>query len=160
MIIYEDLRNRCSVLRHKCVLLRQIHSKRMERFQRADSVLNIGTIIVASFLTFIGFFGIPKIAGIVSLLYPVSNDVVDLGFNGIVYLVLLFGILNVAFQFKEKAFRHWRAINLLTDYVTDLDTILAASTHTEAEIEHHMSFINYRYKHVVDILPPSTDADY
>jgi hypothetical protein len=160
MVTEEDLRKRCLALRHKCVLLRQIHSQKMDRFQRSDTTLTIGTVVVAAFLAFFGFLGLQKITQITNLIYPLSQDVVELGYNLLVFLVLLFSILNVAFQSKEKAFRHWRAINIMTDFVADIDNILAVSKLTDAEVERDIVFLNYRYKHVVDMLPPSTDADY
>jgi hypothetical protein len=160
MVAQDDLRTRCLQLRHKCVLLRQIHSLMMERFQTRDSILNIGTLLVAAFLTFFGFFGIDKITTIANLIYPLSKDTVDLGYSFIVFLVLLFTILGTAFQFKDKAFRHWRAINLMTDFVTDLDNILSTSSMSEAAAERNMSYINYKYKHITDVLPPSADKDY
>ena len=155
-----DLRERCKALRHKCVLLRQIHSQRMERLQLFDNVLNIGTVVVAAFLTFLGFLGIPKIAAVVNLCCSAPDEFVEFIFNMVVFLVLLFTILNLAFQLKEKAFQRWRSINLLTDFITDIDAVIAVSKIAQAEVERKMSFINSRYKHVVDILPPSTDHDY
>jgi hypothetical protein len=121
---------------------------------------NIGTVVAAAFLTFLGFLGIPKIVSLVSACCSVSNDGAEFTYNMVVFLVLLFTILNVAFQLKEKAFQRWRAINLLTDFITDIDGILAVSKIAQTEVERKMSFINSRYKHVVDILPPSTDGDY
>lgn len=156
----EELNARCAALRHKCVLLRQIHSMRMNKAERWDRVLNVGTVIVAALATFVGFFGTPKITHLVSLLYPASEDSVELAYNAIVFLVLLLSILNISFQFKEMGYRHWRAINILTDFVTDLDGITCVARHSDEELRKNMAFINYRYKHVVDILPPSSDADY
>ncbi|HEU0083207.1 MAG TPA: hypothetical protein VFQ87_10095 [Bradyrhizobium sp.] len=156
----EELDLRCAELRAKCVLLRQIHSQRMTHYVFMDNFLNIGTLIVAAIATFVGFFGISKITGLVGLVYMISSEVVDLIYNVVVFLVLIFAILNVAFQFKEKSHQHWRAINLLTDFVTDIDSILCVAKCTAEEIEKDMTFINSRYKHVVDILPPTSDRDY
>jgi hypothetical protein len=155
-----ELDLRCKELRHKCVLLRQIHSQRMTHYTYWDNFLNIGTLVVAAGATFVGFFGVSKITGLVSLIHPITNEVVDLIYNIVVFLVLVFSILNVAFQFKERSHQHWRAINLLTDFITDIDSILCVAEFTEAESEKEMTFINGRYKHVVDILPPTSDNDY
>jgi hypothetical protein len=156
----EDLRTRCAVLGHKCVLLRQIHSNRLNHYKLYDNALNLGTISVASFLTFIGFFGLDKIDLLINLIYPATKEIVELGYNLAVFFVLLFSLFNVAFQFKEKVFSHWRAINLITDFVTDLDDILSRSEIGQADVDKQMQFVNYRYKHIADILPPSTDRDY
>lgn len=155
-----ELDLRCASLREKCVLLRQIHSQRMTHYASLDNFLNIGTLIVAAMATFVGFFGVSKITGLVGMIYPISNEIVDLIYNVVVFLVLIFSILNVAFQFKEKSHQHWRAINLLTDFVTDMDGILSVAKCTAEEIEKDMTFVNSRYKHVVDILPPTSDRDY
>jgi uncharacterized protein len=155
-----ELDARCANLREKCVLLRQIHSQRMTYYVFMDNLLNIGTLVVAAFATFVGFFGVSKITGLVGLVYPISSEIVDLVYNVVVFLVLIFSILNVAFQFKEKSHQHWRAINLLTDFITDIDSIVCVSKFTPEEIEKNMTFINGRYKHVVDILPPTSDGDY
>jgi uncharacterized protein YhhL (DUF1145 family) len=155
-----ELDNRCNQLRHKCVLLRQIHSQRMAHFTRVDRIMDIGTLVAAAAATFVGFFGIQKITSLINLVYPASLEVTDFINNIIVFLVLLLSILNVAFQFKEKAHQHWRAINHLTDFVCDLDGILAVSDISAQDIEKEMAFINGRYKHVVDILPPTSDSDY
>jgi len=132
----------------------------MAHFVRVDRFLDIGTLIVAAAATFIGFFGISKITSLIALVYPVSAEVVDLANNVVVFFVLILSILNVAFQFKEKGHQHWRAINLLTDFISDLDAILAVSNMSEQEIEKEMAFINGRYKHVADVLPPTGDDDY
>jgi hypothetical protein len=132
----------------------------MEKFQRYDFILDTGTLIAAAFLTFLGFFGVIRITKIITLTYPVNQDIVDLGYNLVVFLVLLFTILNISFRFKEKSFQHWRAINSMTDFVTDIDNLLAHSRFDDFEIERYMSFLGYRYKHIIDILPPSTDRDY
>jgi hypothetical protein len=160
VVTKDELDLRCGELRKKCVLLRQIHSQRMTHYAFMDNVLNIGTLIVAAVATFVGFFGISKITGLVGLVYPISNEIVDLIYNIVVFLVLIFSILNVAFQFKEKSHQHWRAINLLTDFVTDIDSILCVAKFSAEEVEKDMTFINGRYKHVVDILPPTSDSDY
>jgi uncharacterized protein len=156
----EELDIRCAKLREKCVLLRQMHSQRMTNYAFWDDVLNIGTVVVAALATFVGFFGVPKITSLVSMIFPVSNEVIDLIYNLIIFFVLVFAILNVAFQLKEKSHQHWRAINLLTDFVTDLDGILSVAGLTADEIEKDMAFINERYKHVVDVLPATSDKDY
>jgi hypothetical protein len=156
----EELDIRCGKLHEKCDLLRQMHSQRMTYYASWDDVLNIGTVIVAALATFVGFFGVPKITSLVSMISPISNEVIDLIYNAIIFFVLVFSILNVAFQLKEKSHQHWRAINLLTDFVTDLDAILAVAGLTAEEIEKDMAFINERYKHVVDVLPATSDRDY
>jgi uncharacterized protein len=161
MIDLECLRKRCVTLRHNCNLLRQIHSNRMNTFQSADVFVTTGTIVIAALLTFMGFSGLDKITKFINgYVYSVSADLVEFSFNMIVFLVLLFTILNISFQFKEKSFRHWRAINLITDFVTDIDTIMAASSFSEAELEKHMLLLTSQYKHITDVLPPSSDRDY
>src|SRR5262245_29338595 len=81
-------------------------------------------------------------------------------FNMIVFLVLLFTILNISFLFIEKSFQHVLVINLITDFVTDNDTIMASSSFSEAELENHMLLLTSQYKHITDVLPPSSDRDY
>ena len=107
---------------------------RLAHFARFDRTLDIGTLIVAAAATFIGFFGIPKITSLIALAYPVSPEVVDLANSIVVFFVLILSILNVAFQFKEKGHQHWRAINLLTDFVSDLDAILSVSNMSDLKI--------------------------
>jgi|GEM_PF-6494761 len=97
----------------------------MERFQLFDRLLDLGTVTVAAFLTFIGFIGVTKIAAALNLVYPIADHLVELVFNFVVFLVLLFSIFNIAFRFKELVSQHWRSINLLTDFITDIDHILA-----------------------------------
>jgi hypothetical protein len=156
-----ELDQRCRQLQHNCALLRQIHSQRMTHFSRVDRVMDIGTLVAAAAATFVGFFGIQKIKSLIDLVFTgLSLEVIDFTNNIVVFLVLLLSILNVAFQFKEKAHQHWRAINFLTDFLSDLDAILAVSDMSEQEIEKEMAFINGRYKHVIDILPPTSDRDY
>ena len=156
-----ELDKRCEDLRHKCVLLRQIHSQRMSYFARVDRMMDIGTLVAAASATFLGFFGIQKLTGLINIVYPnATQDVVELANNVIVFFVLILSILNVAFQFKEKGHKHWRAINHLTDFVSDLDGILAVANISQQDIDREMAFINGRYKHVIDILPPTSDRDY
>jgi hypothetical protein len=132
----------------------------MNHFKRLDQGMDIGTLLTAAAATFVGFFGIEKITKLINLVYPLSQDVTDLLNNLIVFSVLILSILNVAFQFKEAAHQHWRAINHLTDFICDLDGILSVSDIAPQEVEKEMAAINGRYKHVVDILPPTTDNDY
>jgi hypothetical protein len=160
LVTKEELDLRCTKLREKCVLLRQIHSQRMTHYASLDSFLNVGTLVVAALATFVGFFGVPKITNLVGLVYPISSEIVDLIYNIVVFLVLLCSILNVAFQFKEKSNQHWRAINFLTDFVTDIDGILCVANLSAEQIDNDMTFVNERYKHVVDILPATSDKDY
>src|SRR5690242_3807620 len=93
-----ELDLRCGKLRQTCVLLRQIHSQRMSYYESRDTALNVGTLVVAALATFVGFFGVPKIASLVGIIHPVSNEIVDLIYNAIVFLVLLCSILGLAFQ--------------------------------------------------------------
>src|SRR5881628_2312802 len=94
-------------------ILRQIHSNKAFINKRRDDIQNVVTVVVAAFLTFVGFMGTTRLHDLFALFVEVPLLVIESVFNTLVFCVLAVVILNLIFRFNEKAAAHNRAIVIL-----------------------------------------------
>jgi len=141
-------------------ILRQIHSNKAFIYKRWDDGQNIVTVVVAAFLTFVGFMGTSRLHDLLALRVEVPVIVIEAIFNTLVFCVLAVVILNLIFRFSEKAAAHNRAIVILTGFVRDVDDLIKMQLFDDEDIPHLLHEVRERYKSITEILPPSTDKEF
>ena len=158
--IRERFVERLEAYRRLAEILRQIHSNKAFTNKRRDDAQNMVTVVVAAFLTFVGFMGTARLHDLFALVVNIPAILIESVFNTLVFCVLAVVILNLIFRFNEKAAAHNRAIVILTGFIRDLDDLLKMKTFKDDDIEHLLHEIRERYKSITEILPPSTDDDF
>jgi len=117
-------------------ILRQIHSNKAFAYKRWDDRQNIVTVVLAAFLTFVGFTGTTRLHDLVGLVRPIPMILIESVFNTLVFCVLAVVILNLIFRFAEKAVSHNRAIVILTGFIRDVDDLLKMRSFKDEDIPH------------------------
>lgn len=102
--------NRLEDYASKCAVLRQIMSNKAQKYSVINAVQNIATVVVSSFLLFIGFSGTETIHKHVSKLVEVEVTSVGFGFNILVFSLFVLAILHLVFHFGKKQSDAERAI--------------------------------------------------
>lgn len=141
-------------------ILRQIHSNKAFTNKRRDDIQNVVTVVVAAFLTFVGFMGTVRLRDLFAFVVNVPLIVLESVYNTLVFSVLAVVILNLIFRFNEKAAAHNRAIVILTGFIRDIDDLLKMEAFREDDVEHLLHEIRERYKSITEILPASSDKEF
>ncbi|WP_165307445.1 nucleotidyltransferase family protein [Agromyces binzhouensis] len=145
-------------------VLRQIQSNKASRAQRLEVWYLVITVLVATLVSVIGFAGVDRIA---ELLAPAPTDALDLVpavetvFNIAVLVVLIATLVGLVFRFGERANRHYRSLEVLTEFMRDCTDLVEMHDARERTINgSDLDQIRTRYKGVLATLPPSTDKEY
>lgn len=145
----------------KCRILRQIQSNKAKRFRQINVTQNIATVVVSSFLTFMGFSGMDKIATYLNWMVIIDKPQVEFAFNLLVFLLFLLVILHLVFRFNSRQVDAERAIVQLTSMVNEIDDLIARSEKSgfELRVEDEDS-IRQRYTMLIQTIPANSDREY
>jgi len=136
--------------------MREIHSTLAESCRKKDFYFTIGTLILVSSTTFLGFSGIESRQILLSDAESHKNLSTFI-FNFLVFIVFLMSLLNLVFRWKENHTLHFQGVVRLTDFIVWLDKeILLIKSFDELLINKICS----KYQAIIDILPPNDDNDY
>src|SRR5947208_1384615 len=109
---------------HKLRILRQIQSNKARRYSRITTFQSAASVIVSSFLTFMGFAGLDKIQTYVGWIVVANKIQVEFVFNLFVFLLFVLVILQLVFRFPEKQSATEKAVVLLTNLINEIDDLL------------------------------------
>jgi hypothetical protein len=144
----------------KLRLLRQIMSNKARRYSTINATADIGTVIVSSFLTFIGFAGISKIHGYINAFAAVSESTIELLFNFLVFSLFVLVILHLVFRFAARQSEAERAIVLLTHLINQVEDILAKAEHGYSVSASDVDLVREKYDSLLQIIPANSDREY
>jgi hypothetical protein len=134
--------------------LREIHSVKLSRADRAGHWLKFMLIGLSTTATCIGFIGISDLADDLGL----SSELVTVAMNAFLLALLIAVIAELSWRFGDRAGEHQRAIVVLTVFIRDLENRLREPVQ-EKDSELVGQF-GERHKLIIEILPPHTDRDY
>jgi hypothetical protein len=146
---------------HKCHILRQIQSNKARRFRRINAAQNIATVVVSSFLAFIGFSGIDKITTYLNWVGVVDRVKVEFAFNTLVFVLFVLAILHLVFQFGKKQSDAERAIVSLTNLINEVEDLVSRSETGFGQIsDNEHNVIREKYDMLIQVIPANSDREF
>jgi uncharacterized protein len=159
--VYGRQDSRVEVYRHKSAILKQIMSNKARRYRRINAAQNITTVVASALLLFFGFSGLPKVQTWVSWVYPISLEATEFGFNLLVFLLFVLGVLHLVFHFPEKQSRAEKAIASLAALVNEIeDMITTRGNLVISEDASKIALIGTRYEAAAEGIPANSDKEY
>jgi hypothetical protein len=158
-----DIRRRLLDYRKKAARLRSINSIKLTRYQFFANLTTASLVALSSTVTFFGFAGIVRLHEYARWLdKDISRDQTELAFNILLLAVVILVIVDLIYQFRERANRHNHAIVLLANFVNDLDDQIARlADETDATEEQQvLTTTAARYEIMTEFLPFNTDREY
>tara|TARA_R110001606_G_scaffold397010_2_gene572342 strand:+ start:6054 stop:7151 length:1098 start_codon:yes stop_codon:yes gene_type:complete len=153
--------NRLEDYAYKCALLRKIMSNKAYFFRKVNAIQNLATVVVSSFLLFIGFSGTKTIHENLSKIIEIELTSVEFGFNLFVFFIFLLAILHLVFHFGKKQSDAERAIVFLTNLINQIEDMLSSEQRGKLIISNlEVEMIRHKYESVVQSIPANTDKEF
>lgn len=136
-------------------------SNRARFFARINAAQNITTVVLTSFLGFIGFSGTEKVQTYLNWIVEADKIKVEFAFNIVVFGLFVVATLHLVFHFGKKQSDAEQAIVNLTNMINHVEDLLSKEEQglillTNAELEG----IRQRYDMITQIIPANTDTEY
>lgn len=145
----------------KSAVLRQIMSNKAQKFRTINAAQNIATVVVSSFLLFMGFSGTETIHKYVSKVIDIEPTSVGFGFNLLVFSLFVLAILHLVFQFGKKQSDAERAIVFLTNLINQIEDMLWNEQNGNSRISNlETDMIRQKYESVLQMIPANTDEEF
>lgn len=145
----------------KSIVLRQIMSNQSRRFSRINAAQSITTVVVSSALLFLGFSGLDKMAIWISWVYPVSKDVVELGFNGLVFDLFVVATLHLVFQFPTKQAKAEQSVAALAALSNEIeDEMQLSKSIVINDLSDKIPLIRAKYEAIALTIPANSDREF
>jgi len=144
-------------------VLRQIQSNKANSADRSERAYLVVTVIVATIVSVIGFAGARRISAFLGLdTAPLDGaPIIETIFNIAVLAILVATLVGLVFRFGERANRHYRSLEVLTDFMRDCTDQVAMHDAGVRRIRpSDLDLVRTRYKGILSTLPPSTDKEY
>lgn len=144
--------------KHKCLILKQIQSNKALFYRRCNSFQHIITILISSFITFIGFSGMENINLTINKLFnTTSSDIfyVQVAYNILVFALFLNVIFHLVFQITQKQSNSEKAISSLASLINEIDDICRSNQSINA-----IEIIRYKYTTLINTIPSNTDKEF
>ena len=151
---------RLAEYRHKLRVLRQIMSNKARHYARINNSANIARVVVSSFLTFMGFAGIAKVHGWISIFAAIQQSTVELAFTLSVFILFVLVILHLVFRFGTKQFEAERAVVMLTHLANEVDDMLAGAEHGHNVTNAQIDLIRSKYDTLTQVIPANSDEEF
>lgn len=145
---------------HKLQILRQIMSNKAARNRRVNTAANIGTVVVSSFLTFMGFSGLPNIQRYVGLFVVATPNAVEFVFNFLILLLFILVMLHLVFRFAGKQAEAERAVVSLTHLINQIEDQLEAFGQGYVVEPASVNVVREKYDTLIQSLPANSDREF
>lgn len=147
--------------RHKAKVLRQIHSNKSKKYALINNIQSVITVIVSSFITFIGFYGIDKLHKLIIKFVAIDISVLEFLFNSFVFILFINVILHLVFQFSKKQSETERAIVLLTSIINETTDIIESVRKGANSINDNIvDVIRFKYLTITSVIPANSDKEF
>lgn len=152
---------RINEYRHKAKVLRQIHSNKAKKYGLINNTQSVITVIVSSFITFIGFYGISNLHQLINKSMVIDISVFEFLFNLFVFILFINVILHLVFHFNKKQSESDKAIVLLTSIINEANDVIENGRKNSSFItENIVDSIRYKYLTVTSVIPANSDKEY
>ncbi|ASG01737.1 MULTISPECIES: nucleotidyltransferase family protein [Vibrio] len=144
----------------KVKILRQIQSNKAKTYNFVNSLQNLATVIVSSFLTFIGFSGVDKITIYANWFVSVDAEKVEFLFNFLVFVLFVLVILHLVFRFSSKQSESERAIVSLSSLLNHIEDVVSRSERSGRDMRSETEIVRQKYESIIQTIPSNTDKEY
>jgi hypothetical protein len=145
----------------KCHILRQIMSNKAQKYRHINAAQNMATVVVSSFLLFIGFSGTEKIQTYINWFVAVDSLKIEFAFNVMVFVLFVVAILHLVFQFGRKQADAERAIVTLTNLANQIDDLISkAQGSFEVTKSYETDVIRQKYEAIIQVIPANSDSEF
>lgn len=142
-------------------ILRQIHSDKAFRAERANRWYAVLTVLVAAVLTLLGFAGPERLATVFAPMVPIDVVFLHAALNWMILAIVVLAVLGLIYRFDERSAQHHHSIEKLTEFVRDVEDFAALGEAGQCAVSTtDLDAIRERYKGIAATLPPSTDREY
>lgn len=158
-----QLRDAVDAYVRRARVLRQIQSNKAHAADQWERGYLVVTVVIATVVSVIGFAGAERIASFMSAAAPVDEvtPIVESIFNIAVLLILVATLVGLVFRYGERANRHYRSLEVLTDFMRDCtDQVAMHDSGVRRLRSTDLDIVRTRYKGILTTLPPSTDGEY
>jgi hypothetical protein len=145
---------------HKLQILRQIMSNKAARNHKVNTSANIATVVVSSFLTFMGFSGLPNIQRYMALFLVATPDAVEFVFNFLILLLFILVMLHLVFRFGVRESEADRAVVSLTHLINQIDDQLEAAGQGYVLDPASVNIVREKYDTLILSLPSNSDREF
>lgn len=146
---------------NKCRILRQIQSNKAQKYRVINAAQNIATVVVSSFLTFIGFSGTEKVQTYIEWFMVADRLKVEFAFNLLVFALFVLAILHLVFQFGKKQADAERAIVMLTSLSNEIEDLIVRTQQGHATLgEAETTLIRQKYETLLQVIPANSDKEF
>jgi hypothetical protein len=139
--------------------LRQIQSNKASDAKSKNTAYVIVTIVIATIVSVAGFGGVGQISSMIS--DTGAAPVVNFIYSMFVLSILIVTLIGIVLRYDERANRHYRSVEILTEFIRDWEDALALSQapgHNMSAAQ--LTEARLRYKGIIMSLPPNTDKEY
>jgi len=152
---------RINEYRHKSRILRQIHSNKSKKYGVINGVQNVITVVVSSFITFIGFYGVNDLHLLINKWITIDVSVFEFLFNLFVFILFINVILHLVFHFNNKQSESDKAIVLLTSLINEANDIIEKwRTNPSVISENIIDLVRHKYLTITSVIPANTDKEF
>lgn len=145
----------------KCKILKQIQSDKAFFLGGWCTFQNIITVLISSFITYIGFSGIDKITKYINWFHIIEIEKVEFIFNLLILALFVNVILYLVFHFERRKAESEKAIvglASLDNYTSDkVDEITKANTSVTSVV---LELVRQKYEILTQVIPSNTDGEY
>lgn len=146
---------------HKAKVLRQIMSNKARFYARVNGAQNLLTVVLTSFLGFIGFSGMDKVQIYLGWFMDADKLKVELAFNLLVFGLFVLATLHLLFHFGKKQTDAERAVVDLTNVINHIEDLLAKEDKGLVVLNiADLDATRLRYDAVTRNIPANSDAEY
>lgn len=136
-------------------------SNKAHNFRTINAVQNIATVVVSSFLLFIGFSGTETIHKYVSKVIEIEPSTVGFGFNILVFFLFVLAILHLVFHFGKKQSDAERAIVFLTNLINQIEDMLWNEQNGHSRVSNlETDMVRQKYESLLQTIPANTDNEF
>ncbi|HRX95815.1 MAG TPA: nucleotidyltransferase family protein [Bacteroidales bacterium] len=147
--------------KHKSKILRQIHSNKARFYRKINNGQSIITVIVSSFITFMGFYGISNLHVLINKVVNIDISVFEFLFNLFVFILFVNVILHLVFYFNKKQNEAEKAIVMLTSLVNETTDLIERARRTPSIVTDDLvDIVRHKYLTITSVIPSNTDKSY
>ena len=146
---------------YKSKVLRQIMSNRARYYSRINAAQDTTTVVLTSFLGFMGFSGTDKIQTYLAWFMNVDKLGIEFAFNILVFGLFVLATLHLVFHFGKNQSDAEQAIINLTNVINHVDDLLSKEEQGLVILNNtDLEGVRQRYDTITQLIPANSDNEY
>lgn len=136
-------------------------SSKANFYGKINAAQNILTIVLSSFLGFIGFSGNEKIQKYLSFFVCIDVEMIGFFYNLLIFGLFVVATLHLVFRFEKRQNAAEQAIVNLTQLINYIEDLLSREDRNLISLgENDLSIVYEKYSSILQIIPANTNEEY